>query len=386
MAITLISPANSTTTPLGAGATFAGTFEGVEQFAQVVVIIRADQASAADGLRFIWSNDGVTDHLTRHKFTYSASDPGREFVSPCLGAFFRLEFENGATPQGSFSLQTIYRDVAVQIPPRRLADSFDSQELALTTRTRILDIIGGVDTGNSSTTPLAGGATFTGTSREVKDNRALAVTVYADQDSAADGLSFEWSTDNSNWDLTETHTIAAGEAHSFTLAPRAQYFRVRYTNGATLQGVFRLETVAHPVAVTPDAIGNRHDLEATGDGSLIAVLKRLRTLLGGSGSLSEAIVGVTPTNLSGSIGVADTSEELAAANAARAYVELQNIGAVNVGVNPFGGTAEIGTPGTYTVYPGGSWSTAAFSRVPTTQINVVGPAGAEWTAYELETA
>jgi len=53
---------------------------------------------------------------------------------------------------------------------------------------------------------------------------------------------------------------------------------------------------------------------------------------------------------------ATTSGTLAAANTARRGLNIQNIGANNIGVNEFGGTAAIGTPGTYTIVPGGAFN------------------------------
>lgn len=55
---------------------------------------------------------------------------------------------------------------------------------------------------------------------------------------------------------------------------------------------------------------------------------------------------------SGSAGT--TSAQIAAANANRRGLEIQNIGTNNIGVNEFGGTAAIGTAGTYTLVPGAS--------------------------------
>lgn len=43
------------------------------------------------------------------------------------------------------------------------------------------------------------------------------------------------------------------------------------------------------------------------------------------------------------------------ANSARKYLVIQNVGSVNVGCNP-GGTAAIGSKGTITLVPNGSWS------------------------------
>ncbi|MCK4522413.1 MAG: hypothetical protein KAU20_07610, partial [Nanoarchaeota archaeon] len=54
---------------------------------------------------------------------------------------------------------------------------------------------GELSTNNSSTTPLGGDAVFTGTADEIKDYAAVNVSIWADQDSAADGLSLEWSQD-----------------------------------------------------------------------------------------------------------------------------------------------------------------------------------------------
>ena len=44
------------------------------------------------------------------------------------------------------------------------------------------------------------------------------------------------------------------------------------------------------------------------------------------------------------------------ANTSRRFLVGQNIGANNIGFNEFGGTAAIGTAGTYTVPPGSSFS------------------------------
>ena len=81
---------------------------------------------------------------------------------------------------------------------------------------------------------------------------------------------------------------------------------------------------------------------------------------------------------SGSVGT--TSTQLAPANTARKTLNIQNIHASqNLGVNEFGGTAAIGTAGTYTLTPGQTLS------VLTNQlINVVGSGAATtFTATEI---
>jgi hypothetical protein len=74
------------------------------------------------------------------------------------------------------------------------------------------------------------------------------------------------------------------------------------------------------------------------------------------------------TNRSGT--ATTTSAQLAPANSARRSLNIQNIGANNIGVNEFGGTAAIGTPGTYTVVPGGSINVRTSG-----QVNVIAATG-----------
>jgi hypothetical protein len=51
---------------------------------------------------------------------------------------------------------------------------------------------------------------------------------------------------------------------------------------------------------------------------------------------------------------ASTSTTLAAANATRRGLNIQNISANTIGINEVGGAAAIGSPGTYTIPAGGS--------------------------------
>lgn len=131
----------------------------------------------------------------------------------------------------------------------------------------IFSIPGIVSAGNSTNSILGLGLTFTGTGEEVKDFASINVSVYADQASAVDGLSMQQSSDNSNWDIIDTYTIAAGVGKTFSVQPAARYFRIVYTNGGIIQTAFRLQTVYHKVATKPssqrpsDSYTNETDLE-----------------------------------------------------------------------------------------------------------------------------
>lgn len=103
-----------------------------------------------------------------------------------------------------------------------------------------------IDYNNTTSTPLAGGATFTGTATYTRAT-TISVVVYANVASATDGLSIEFSMDGTNWDHTHVHSVAAATAFMISTTLQTPYYRVRYTNGATVQTTFRLQTMTRDV-------------------------------------------------------------------------------------------------------------------------------------------
>ena len=126
---------------------------------------------------------------------------------------------------------------------------------------------GHVSTDNSTTTPLAGGAIFTGTWEDITNFGIVVITVKTDQESATDGLMVEFSSDGTNVDSDDTFTIPANTGKTFSFQAATQYFRVKYTNGGTGQSAFRLQTILKPYYVKPsshrisDAIISEDDAE-----------------------------------------------------------------------------------------------------------------------------
>jgi hypothetical protein len=129
---------------------------------------------------------------------------------------------------------------AAAIEAGQLADghnvTIDNTTLAITNDDTI-------STNNSTTSPLGNGATFTGTGDDVSDFATVTCQLYADEGSATDGMTFQFSTDNSNWDDVYSFTMAGGETRRFQFPVCAQYFRIVYTNGATPQAAFRVQTL-----------------------------------------------------------------------------------------------------------------------------------------------
>lgn len=101
-----------------------------------------------------------------------------------------------------------------------------------------------IDSGNSSVTPLADAAVFTGQSRDVSGYATTTVFVDTDIDGT---LSMQFSADNVNWDRAKVvpvdQEIGSGSVH--TLEVVAQFFRVVFTNGTGggAQAHFRLQTI-----------------------------------------------------------------------------------------------------------------------------------------------
>lgn len=91
---------------------------------------------------------------------------------------------------------------------------------------------------NSTTTPLAAGATFTGAT-ELSDQPDVAVSCKTD---AAGVLYFDFSNDGTNWDTfpTSGFGISAGIHEFHTAVKLGRYFRVRLVNGSSVQTYLRL--------------------------------------------------------------------------------------------------------------------------------------------------
>lgn len=120
---------------------------------------------------------------------------------------------------------------------------------------------------NSTSTPLGIDGVFTGTSCEVTEYAIIIVSVFADQASATDGLSVQFSKDNTNWDSTDVFTIPANTDKTFSFQTAAQYFRIVYTNGGVAQTAFRLQAILKGTYSKPsshriaDSISDQDDAE-----------------------------------------------------------------------------------------------------------------------------
>ena len=100
-----------------------------------------------------------------------------------------------------------------------------------------------VSTANSTTANLGVSAVFTGTSEDISEYSTIMVSVFSSHASATDGLSMQQSMDGTNWDLTDVYTIPAATGKTFNVAVNAKFYRLVYTNGATLTTSLRIQTL-----------------------------------------------------------------------------------------------------------------------------------------------
>lgn len=110
-----------------------------------------------------------------------------------------------------------------------------------------------VDDGNSTSTPLSSGGSFTGQSVDVRGLGFAFISVYSDVASAEDGLVIEQSIDNVNFYFSDEYTVPAGRGKNYSINVHANFLRVNYTNGSSDQTTFQLLT-----KLMPDALDSSH--------------------------------------------------------------------------------------------------------------------------------
>jgi len=129
------SAGNRTFEPLGANETFEGTFEDITNVASISIIIVTDADTAPDGLKIIWSSDGIEDD-----FVESVSITGLTgllktggSISP-KGDFFRISWKNGAVAQTKFKLAVTYHSAGSGLTSRSLKLTLTDNNFAQTVR------------------------------------------------------------------------------------------------------------------------------------------------------------------------------------------------------------------------------------------------------------
>jgi len=155
-----------------------------------------------------------------------------------------------------------------------------------------MQMTGVINAANSSTTPLAGGGVFTGTAMDLLNYAVINVNVYADVDSATNGLTVQFSPDGTNWDHSHSTTYTSG-GKGYIFNVEFRYARVVFTNGASAQGAFRLQTILKPQLVP----ASMYTLDQTVSGNMFAQLGRSQLVAKTPGGTYTSINCTTGGNL-----------------------------------------------------------------------------------------
>lgn len=126
----------------------------------------------------------------------------------------------------------------------------------------ISQVTGDISTNNSTIATLGSGGVFTGTAEEITNYKSIGVEIIASCASAEDGLSFQFSSDGTNWDNVHNFTLPAATGKFFNLPVEARYFRIVYTNSAAVQTYFRLQTIYHATMTKESTLRLGEDIDA----------------------------------------------------------------------------------------------------------------------------
>ena len=145
--------------------------------------------------------------------------------------------------------------------------------IILKSRNISIDAINGViSQSNSTNVPLNSGQIFVGDSADTKNYGTVLCGVYSDVASATDGLSIQFSTDDTNWYWSDDYTIEATEGKTFSIQTRARFLRVVYINGGTNQSVFQLETTLKPAYVKPSSRRILNSISGQDDAEIVKAI------------------------------------------------------------------------------------------------------------------
>ena len=117
------------------------------------------------------------------------------------------------------------------------------------------------DTGNSSNTNLAAGNsyTFTGTGHLTTGVNAIQITLKADKNAT---VVVEQSSDNSNWDVTDTFNYYTNQTFGVTVQAVGLYYRVVVTTASLTTTYFRLNAALCPIVeAVPRALSEEGNLK-----------------------------------------------------------------------------------------------------------------------------
>jgi hypothetical protein len=225
--------------------------------------------------------------------------------------------------------------------------------------------------GNSTTTPLAGGATFTGTAVDISTFSQVQVYVKSDQASAVGGVQLEFSPDGTTWGDTSIYDFTPGSGNnldqSYNAGSRAKFFRFVYTNGATPQGSVLISTLLRgqnalgdfvDMSIAPSQFGHGQVTSSviSGTGGKGPVLLKANA----QGKLTGAVTPVTLAIKTVTTGGVAVTSIAAGARTEGCFLQNPPSATVNLCINEIGTAAGTTSSGdTVCIVPGATYVVSA---------------------------
>jgi hypothetical protein len=148
--------------------------------------------------------------------------------TPIQGRYYRFRYVNGNAPQTVFRLEQIVCNQigtnSMQLASAAIAVPMDLQAIY-----RVLAF--------QSTTPLGANGTYASGSQDGLNYRRITGRVYADQSGT---LQIQHSDDGVTWDTLSSISVPGGTPTKFDEPLYCRYVQVKYVNGSTAQGAFRI--------------------------------------------------------------------------------------------------------------------------------------------------
>jgi len=159
----------------------------------------------------------------------------------------QVDILSSALPAGAATETTLN---AIKTAVETIDNAISGNEMQVDIKT----IEGVIDANNTTSTPLLAGGNFTGAWTEIKDYNSINLGVFSDVASATDGLRIEYSFDGVSVHHFHLWTFPGGaNGIGYQLSAEFRYFRINYTNGASPQATFLLQSNLKPTALFPSS-------------------------------------------------------------------------------------------------------------------------------------
>jgi hypothetical protein len=122
---------------------------------------------------------------------------------------------------------------------------------------------------NSTTANLNANQVYIGTADDVSDYGTIQVSLASDKDSALNGLIFQTSPDMLTWYDMELYTYNAAGVSTYSMAPSAKYFRLKYVNTGAATTKFFIQTFYKQGYVKPSSHRTADNINGENDAELV---------------------------------------------------------------------------------------------------------------------